>query len=728
MRGNGGPSPQGSHLQWLSVYAATGLVIVAPVLAADAAFQPRSLTIKLLVIAGVALAGSYVLRRTAVPRLLVNWLAVVLALGWGALETRATLALLLSGDRLGGIVGFRDVNAMAALVQAFLWIAAFRALTLRTHRDHTLTLIPSISALVLIAVLRPDPSTVVFLCAFLFGGLCLLAFERAAEIGAATRARPQGQRASPVGAPVLPLLASYGGSLAIGILLCALLVQVALPRDLAARARLELAQRIADLIVASTRRVYAAPEASLDLRAGAPRLSSTAIFKVRCSEDLTWRLGAYDVFDGRRWSRSPGPSRLLHRTDTGWVMPPWLSGRGETDAGTREVRQEFMVETSVQGVLVAAYRPVRVGFFARPLRTNKFGALISTATLGPGDRYAIVSAVKPSVPPRSRDPDLPLAARAHYVSLPDDVSPRVLELAKSITAGYEGDFQRARAIEAYLADGYIYDGKLRPTPRGRDPLEYFLFDSKRGYCHHFATATAVLCRAVGIPARLAVGFLPGEADPESDLHVVREADAHSWAEVYMAGAGWMSFDPTGGTAEGRLTAAAAFYQRVADWWESVGERVPLLGPNWGTRLATLLGILALAAVITWALLTLWVHVASWAPRPSATDARGRIVRAYGQACLALARAGLGRAASATPLEFAAVAVPALGEAAGQMAALTDAYLASVYGPRLPDAGAVALAEAQAQAVARRARRLRVRRRGRANASDDQRAARRGDGR
>ena len=74
--------------------------------------------------------------------------------------------------------------------------------------------------------------------------------------------------------------------------------------------------------------------------------------------------------------------------------------------------------------------------------------------------------------------------------------------------------------------------------------DYFLFDLKTGYCDYYATSMIVMARAVGLPARLVIGYANGDYDPVKAEYVIREADAHSWVEVYFAGAGWVEFEPT----------------------------------------------------------------------------------------------------------------------------------------------------------------------------------------
>ncbi|MHA1632279.1 MAG: transglutaminase domain-containing protein [Candidatus Freyarchaeota archaeon] len=129
---------------------------------------------------------------------------------------------------------------------------------------------------------------------------------------------------------------------------------------------------------------------------------------------------------------------------------------------------------------------------------------------------------------------------AQYLQTPN-MSERVLELASNITAGVEGDYLKAKAIESYLRTHYEYDKKAPPAPEGVDPLEWFLFYSKRGVCIDFNTAFVILARLNGIPARLVTGYLIMETPAEQAVY---SEQAHAWAEVPFEGIGWVTFDAT----------------------------------------------------------------------------------------------------------------------------------------------------------------------------------------
>ncbi|WP_295157290.1 transglutaminase domain-containing protein [uncultured Ruminococcus sp.] len=121
------------------------------------------------------------------------------------------------------------------------------------------------------------------------------------------------------------------------------------------------------------------------------------------------------------------------------------------------------------------------------------------------------------------------------------VTERVEQLAHEITDGYDTDYEKCEAIVDYfIQKGYIYDLEFEPDD---ESIEYFLFDSKTGVCTSYATAMTLMARAVNIPARYVEGFAAFERNSEG-AYVVRDSHAHAFVEVYIAGAGWVTFDPT----------------------------------------------------------------------------------------------------------------------------------------------------------------------------------------
>jgi transglutaminase-like putative cysteine protease len=139
----------------------------------------------------------------------------------------------------------------------------------------------------------------------------------------------------------------------------------------------------------------------------------------------------------------------------------------------------------------------------------------------------------------------PLQISDRYLQLPVNFSGRVKELATSITSQYLAQYDKVQAIQRYLGD-LKYSLKIDTPPENVDAVEYFLFHSKSGYCTYFASAMTTMLRSVGIPARIAVGFLPGQYDSKVHSYVIRDRDYHAWTEVYFPNYGWITFDPTPG--------------------------------------------------------------------------------------------------------------------------------------------------------------------------------------
>jgi len=125
---------------------------------------------------------------------------------------------------------------------------------------------------------------------------------------------------------------------------------------------------------------------------------------------------------------------------------------------------------------------------------------------------------------------------------------RILLKAEQIVqgAGATNPYDQAKAIESwFLAKGnFTYTLKPPPAPQGVRPLDYFLFQSHRGYCQDFATAMAVMLRQLGIPSRLESGFGLGGYDDRTHRYLVSTTDAHTWVEAYFPGYGWIPFEPT----------------------------------------------------------------------------------------------------------------------------------------------------------------------------------------
>jgi transglutaminase-like putative cysteine protease len=163
-----------------------------------------------------------------------------------------------------------------------------------------------------------------------------------------------------------------------------------------------------------------------------------------------------------------------------------------------------------------------------------------------GDSYSVLGLSREVDPDelRAASSYYPHWVRERYLDLPRLPS-RIAELAWAVAGGEPTGYDRAKAIETYLR-AFPVDYAVGDTPPGRDTVDYFLFQAKRGYFDYHASAMVVMLRSLGIPSRLAVGFVVDEddLDPEEGAYVVQDKDVYAWAEVYFPGQGWLEFNPS----------------------------------------------------------------------------------------------------------------------------------------------------------------------------------------
>ncbi len=132
----------------------------------------------------------------------------------------------------------------------------------------------------------------------------------------------------------------------------------------------------------------------------------------------------------------------------------------------------------------------------------------------------------------------------HYLQLPPAFPERVRSLAEQITAGQDNPLDKALAIENYMrGPNFVYSQDIDAPPADVDGVEWFLFDSRVGYSDYFGSSMAVMLRAVGVPARMAAGYAPGELN-EDGQRVIRDSDSHGWVQAYFPDYGWIDFEPT----------------------------------------------------------------------------------------------------------------------------------------------------------------------------------------
>ncbi len=296
--------------------------------------------------------------------------------------------------------------------------------------------------------------------------------------------------------------------------------------------------------------------------------------------------------------------------------------------------------------------------------------------------------------PTVRGPEL-----APYLALPPDLPPRVAELARKLTAGVDGPYNKARVIEHHLQTKYRYTLDLKRDTR-YEPVEDFLFVQRAGHCAYFASAMALMLRAVGVPTRSVNGFLAQEWNGYGHYLAVRQGDAHSWVEVWIDGAGWITFDPTPtGPASGSQNKLWSLIRQMADtaelaWFKYVieydlGKQADLVSGvrDWtfGMFRAASLQERARRAAPPVAAVAALAAALFYAIRRSRRRASGPSLRnhqaqtAFGRALRALEKRGLARATGETGRELAVRAEAARDPGAAPFSALVDLYYAARFG-------------------------------------------------
>lgn len=163
--------------------------------------------------------------------------------------------------------------------------------------------------------------------------------------------------------------------------------------------------------------------------------------------------------------------------------------------------------------------------------------------------------------------DLASIYRNWYSELPEGSNPLTAELARNMrdTVDTDRDFVDA-VLQKLNREEFYYT--LEPPPLGSNAVDRFLFDTRRGFCEHYASAFAVIMRSVGIPTRIVLGYQGGEVNPMGGHLIVRQSDAHAWTEVWIEGLGWRRVDPTAAVAPERveLGASEAAFDGIGETW------------------------------------------------------------------------------------------------------------------------------------------------------------------
>lgn len=352
---------------------------------------------------------------------------------------------------------------------------------------------------------------------------------------------------------------------------------------------------------------------------------------------IHWRALSYDVYTGRGWALSE--ERIEPIAANAAIPLPEVAATGTVSQTVHWVQDERLTRYTL-GL------PQR---FEQPVDAIWRGQTDLVRANGDDTTYTVQTQVSQATPAMLRETavtDIPPAILARYTALPDGVPQRVLDLAQEVAGGRRNPYDQARALEQFLRQ-YDYSLEISAAPGSEDPVDYFLFEQQAGYCDYFASAMVVLARAVGLPARLAVGYLAQPADA-SGVQTMVQINGHSWAEIYFAGYGWVEFEPTAAfasphTGQFGATQPPDFAAQAPDFAEPENLNLPPVPEVVEGRPFPWLPLLA-AAALAWLIGWLWRR----SQLPTGADA---VLWSYGRWQQNAIRLGQPPQPSQTPQEF-----------------------------------------------------------------------------
>ena len=366
------------------------------------------------------------------------------------------------------------------------------------------------------------------------------------------------------------------------------------------------------------------------------------------AHELYWRGIVFHEFDGRNWQR-------LNRVPAVDHLP-----RGQTP-----INYKISLEPHGQRWLFTLDRPGEKPKWSRmhadyvirnmrPVNRKKYYDMTSFPKPQKGAAWGVEAAKQ----------------------LPGAGNPSARQLAADFKQAAESAAETVNQAITYLKDnGFVYT--LEPPVLGRNPVDDFLFQSRKGYCEHYASALAFLMRAAGIPARIVGGYMGGEINPFGDYLIVRQSDAHVWVEVWTAAEGWMRVDPTAAVAPARITEGASgalgegelsgggfgWLQQLSLGWDAVSsgweawfsgyshlEQNALL-ERLGIRMASWRGPLMVFLLVCGTIFLIVGLYVFFQVRPAAMD-KDRVRDCYEKFCRKLEKAGLPRPLNTGPADFA----------------------------------------------------------------------------
>lgn len=676
-------APPASLPLYLAAFVTTGCGLYAT----GVALQDAAFTNLVFALAGIGFLVSYISRRQNIspqavelPALLLCGLVFVMAFA----SNQPFLAPpSVENDR---------ARSLAVLLT---WLTVFRSFTLLSDGALLFCCVPSIALLGLVSTIAPDTSLLNAFIVMVCGGAFLLVHEnylrtRYIAAGPVRAPRPRGRM---MGSQLQAAAVCVAGAMILANVLVVPLQAVGSQLHVAAPAAHPM--RFTNSSSSPNAAIRVTEDQSVDIATGHGPDSDQVLMVVDSPREDYWRGATFDFYTGHGWrSTLPRTIPLISDEISGFggqgdvtpegfrkftfrIRPSEFNPR-PAPALRRTLTQHFALQSGVFSEVFAASEP-RVVQMPVPRATADSAGVIHLDQPVSSLDYTVTSEAPDTSEEtlRALNGRYPREITDTYLQLPTDptVAGQLHDFAVGATRDERTTYDRVLALERAIGAQCKYNLDAPAVPSDQDVATTFLFKAKQGYCDSFAAALTLLCRSIGIPARVASGFLSGERSPEGKQFVVRERDMHQWTEVYFPTAGWVRFDAT------------AFAEDVTDHsakqkHANGGLIALLLSRGILPPLALLALVLMLAYV---AKVEIWDRLRPRRPRANPLglpERNAEIVAAYGAACALLARRGLERRPAHTPWEYLAFASDRLAawpEARAELERLTTLVVRYRYG-------------------------------------------------
>lgn len=577
-----------------------------------------------------------------------------------ALTIGAVVALIRFLGQVQGVTSLDQVRF--PLADIFLWVQVLHSFDLPQRKDLNFSLGSSLALMAVAGSVSQDLRFAVFLVIYFIFVVAAMTLSYRSELGDGAggwmhpRPRTRARR------PTREIVQAAAATALAGAILFLVLPQpngvrsLALPFDLGSGLGLSSDGGIAnpgflegDPGSRSSAANYYAFGDEMDLRVRG-ELSDELVMRVRSSAPAFWRGTLFDRYDGISWTGDQGDPEPI-----GGGLPPHLYPVEFRSLGPRqEITQTFYVEAEQPSVIFSGGQPDEV-YYEGGVSIDDLGGLRTDSTLTEGTVYSVLSS-RGAAPARELRRAGPVEVPEHlqrYLQVPDELPQRVADLARRLTAGTDNEYDAVKAIEEYLRANYEYTIDSPVPPPGADAVDYFLFEDNLGFCEQFASATAIMLRTLGYPARVVAGYTPGARNAFTGYYEVRGTDAHAWVEVWFPKLGWYEFDPTFAVPPARSDLGELL--PIVKVIRFIADKLSFLVPKGGAGVARFSLTLVLVGVVIGGL----VYGFRRRPRSPARGIRpepftgGAVAMAFHRFEQALRAAGKPRAPSETASELVA---------------------------------------------------------------------------